>query len=117
MPYVTEQLKVSKHGVKARINVLSGKEGEFYVSISPSLNVSGYGSTKKEAHESFKHNLDLFAESLLKLKLSQLKAELKKLGWEPKKYARKQYSKAFVDADGVLQNLEGAKVTPLETAA
>lgn len=117
MPYVTEQLKVSKHEVKARINVLTGKEGDIWVCYSSSLNTSGYGDTKKEAEESFRHNLEVFCEYLLKLKASQQLKELRSLGWESKKYARKQFSKAYVDENGELQNLTNARVQALETTA
>jgi len=36
------------------------KEGEHYVMIAPSINVSGYGYTEKEANESFNFNMGLF---------------------------------------------------------
>lgn len=117
MPYVTEQLKVSKHEVKARINVLTGQEGDTWVCYCSSLNTSGYGETKKEAEESFRHNLEVFCEYLLKLKVEQQYQELRSLGWESKKYARKQFSKAYVDENGELQNLTNAKVKALETIA
>lgn len=117
MPYDTEQLKVTKHSIKARINILTGKEGEFYVAYSPSLNVSGYGETEKDATDSFLHNFEVFAQSLLDLKVDKQKTELQTLGWKRKKYATKQYSKAYVDENGELRNLQNAKVRPLETAA
>ena len=117
MPYITEQLKVSNHQVKARINVLTGKEGDIWVCYSSSLNTSGYGDSKKEAEESFRHNLEVFCEYLLKLKPSLQQKELRSLGWESKKYAKKQFSKAYVDENGELQNLTNAKVQALETTA
>ena len=118
LPYVTEQLKVSKAVVKARINVLSGKESnDIWICYSSALNVSGYGETKKEAEESFLHNFELFAESLLKLKGEQQRKELRNLGWERQKYARKQFSKTYVDENGEIKNLKHSKLLPLETAA
>lgn len=117
MPYETEQLKVSKHQVRARINVLTGKEGDTWICYSSSLNTSGYGDTKKEAEESFRHNLEVFCEYLLKLKAPLQQKELRSLGWESKKYARKQFSKAYVDENGELQNLTNARVQALETTA
>jgi hypothetical protein len=117
LPYITEQLKVSKHEVRARINVLTGQEGDIWVCYSSSLNTSGYGATKKEAEESFQHNLEVFCEYLLKLKSSQQQTELRNLGWDRKIYARKQFSKAYVDENGDLQNLTNTSVQALETTA
>jgi len=117
LPYVTEQLKVSKREVIARINVITGKEGSVWVCFSPSLNTSGYGDTKKEALESFQHNLEVFCEYLLKLKTSQQQKELRNLGWKRKIYAKKQFSKAYVDENGDLQNLTNTTVQALETTA
>jgi len=117
MPYVTEQLKVSKNEITIRINVLSGEEGDYSICYSPSLEVSGYGKTKKEAQESFDLNMSVFCEDVLKLKTIQQHALLRDLGWESKKYARKQFSKAYVDENGVLQNLKNGKLQALQAVA
>jgi hypothetical protein len=114
LPYITEQLKVSKSSLTARINVLTGKEGDTWICYSSALNVSGYGDTKKEAEESFNLNIHVFCEDLLKLKVPQQQLYLKELGWERKKFAKKQFSKAYVDENGVLQNLTNVKLQSLE---
>ena len=40
---------------------------------------------------------------------------LKNLGWNNKFYAKRQYSKAFVDENGDLQGLESAQINSLQT--
>ena len=115
-PYETEQLKVSSSELKVRINVLSGQQDEFFVCLSPSLNVSGYGSTKKEAQISFEENIKIFILDFLKLPVASRTKELRKMGWKQQKIFKKQFSKAFVDQDGVLQNLKNPHITSLETA-
>ena len=99
-----ENLKVSPTGLIGRLNAFSGEQGEFWVSIIPSLNVSGYGKTEDEANESLKENLQVFCEDLFSINEVQRKMELTKLGWEPNKFFKKKYSKAYVDENGVLQN-------------
>lgn len=114
-PYKVEEIKMTKDSFLVKLNVITGEEGEFWVCISPSLNVSGYGKTKKEAQESFQHNIDTFWEELKKLKMDRRHLMLKELGWKNKLYAKKQYSKAFVDENGVLQDLKSAEINSLET--
>ncbi|MEZ4801625.1 MAG: hypothetical protein R2797_02550 [Gelidibacter sp.] len=116
-PYTIEQLKMSKDSFMVKINVITGQEGDFWISISPSLNVSGYGDTKEEAQESFKHHMNTFWEELKKLKMEERHLMLRNLGWNNKFYAKKQYSKAFVDENGVLQDLQSVEINSLETAA
>lgn len=116
-PYDVEQLKVAKGAISVRVNVVTGKEGEFWVCISPSINVSGYGKNIEEAKTSFNENIDTFCEDLNSLPIVQKRIILKEMGWEQRKYLKKQFSKAFVDEDGILQNLEHPKLLSLETIA
>lgn len=116
-PFDIEEIKMSRDTFVVRINVITGEEGDFWVSISPSLNVSGYGETKEEAQESFHHHMQMFWEELKALKMDKRHLMLKNLGWDNKFYAKKQYSKAFVDENGVLQDLKFAEINSLVTEA
>jgi hypothetical protein len=116
-PFGIEQLKMSKDSFMVKINVITGQEGDFWISISPSLNVSGYGNSKEEAQESYHHHMNAFWDELKKLKMDQRHLMLKELGWTNKFYAKRQYSKAFVDDNGVLQDLQSAEINSMETAA
>lgn len=100
----TELLKVSSNALIGKLAAYSGEQGEFWVSIVPSLNVSGYGETEDEANDSLKENLQVFCEDLFVISESQRKKELKKLGWEASKFFEKRFSKIYVDENGVLQN-------------
>tara|TARA_R110002072_G_scaffold262818_3_gene421693 strand:+ start:2816 stop:3208 length:393 start_codon:yes stop_codon:yes gene_type:complete len=117
LPYVTEQLKVSKSAIMARVNIITGKEDDIWVFYSPSLEVSGYGKTKSIAEKSFNHNMKQFCDDLHELKQSEQRKVLRQLGWRQQKYATKQFSKAYVDNDGILQNLEHAELQSLQTVA
>ena len=102
--FKVENIKLSPTELVGKLNTLTGEQGEYWVSIVPSLNVSGYGKTEDEANESLKENLHLFCEDLFALPKYQRTAELRKLGWAPNKIFKKKYSKAYVDENGVLQN-------------
>ena len=116
-PFEIEEIKISKNRLRLKINVITGKEGEFWVCIAPSINTSGYGKTRLEAEESFDVNAEIFKESLFELRLEERIIELKNLGWNQKPYLKRQMSKAFVDTDGILQNLKNVTFSSLESAA
>lgn len=116
-PYEVEQMKITKNAISTRVNVASGKDGDFWVCISPSLNVSGYGETLQEAQISFKENMKTFYLDILSLSVKERSNVLAEMGWQQQKFFKKQYSKAFVDQEGILQNLEEPKLVSLETIA
>ena len=101
-----EKLTLKPHGIKGHFNLFTGKSGEYWVSIVPALNTSGYGKTEEEAQSDLKYNLNLFCKDLFSLKPEQRIAELKKMGWHNDKLFRKQFSSAFVDENGVLQHFD-----------
>ncbi len=90
--------------------VISGKDGEHFVSIVPSLMISGYGSTEKEAMDSLDENMETFCEDFMKLNNEQRKSELTKLGFSQVPYHTKNFSKLYVDENGLLQGLENVTI-------
>jgi predicted RNase H-like HicB family nuclease len=116
-PYETEQLKIAKRGGKLRVNVATGKQGNFWVCISPSLNVSSYGKTLDEAKQGFVENILTFVEDLLDLDIGIRNKVLREMGWNKTKIVRRQFSKVFIDENGVLQGLENPQLLSLETEA
>ena len=114
---VTEMIRINKSKVSIKTVRLGGKEGDFHVFMSESLNVSGYGRTKEEADESFRENMKLFCIDLLELTNEQRENELRKLGFQQQKFHNKNFSKTYVDGTGELQGFEEGTVerTILET--
>ena len=106
-----EFLRINKKGVALGVKTFSGKEGDFYLMYSPSLNLSGYGDTLEEAEESFSLSLDLFCESIHAMNLIQRGQTLMMLGWSKVPLKNKNYSKSYIDQDGVLQNFDEGTVT------
>ena len=77
-----EKLVFKRRGIEGNFISFTGRDGDFWVSIVPSLNVSGYGKTEEEAMEDLKYNLRVFFEDLLNLNPEQRIAELQRMGWQ-----------------------------------
>jgi predicted RNase H-like HicB family nuclease len=60
------RIKTDKQGLDLNVEVLLFKEGEHWISFAPSLKLSSFGDTEKEARVNFKEALDLFMEHTLK---------------------------------------------------
>lgn len=103
---IKETVRIKGNTLSIKILSATGKEGEHFVTVSPALLVSGYGATEEEAKKSFEENLRLFCEDFLKLNPTQREAELFKLGFAKVKFHNKDYSKSYVDENGVLQGFE-----------
>lgn len=101
-----DEIRVNRDGVSGRIciNEFQDKDTLQYVYYCPSFEVSGYGETKELAFEMVESSIEDFFEYLLGLSLHKREAELAKLGWKKQSIFNKRYSKAFVDANGELQN-------------
>ena len=90
--------------------VISGKDGEYFVSIVPCLMISGYGSTEQEAMDSLDENMETFCEDFMRLTQDKRKLELIKLGFSQVSYHTKNFSKLYVDENGLLQGLENVTI-------
>jgi hypothetical protein len=103
---IIETVRVKENTISIKAIVATGKEGNHFIAISPSILVSGYGNSKEDAQQSFQENLELFCQDLMKLSNEQREIELKKLGFAKVKFHNKNYSKSYVDENGVLQGFE-----------
>jgi hypothetical protein len=101
-----EIVRFNKNSIHIKVMAFTGKEGDFYVTISPTLNVSGYGKTKDESKDSFHENMKLFCSDIRALPKKQIEVELRKLGFKQERLQHKNYSKLYVDENGALQNFE-----------
>lgn len=115
-PYEVEQIKVDSKGIQGiRINVIVGQDNDgYFICQSPSLQVSGYGDNETEARKSFDENIRLFQEDMAALSNKKRLEYLHSLGWIKHKLFNKQYSKVFVDAEGILQGLNEPQVNAVE---
>lgn len=105
-----DTIRIKGGDLTLEATVVSGKEGEHFISIIPSLMISGYGSTEQEAIDSLDENVETFCEDFMKLNAEQKKTELVKLGFSQVPYHSKNFSKLFVDENGLLQGLENVTI-------
>lgn len=101
-----ETIRVKGRKMNVKIVIASGKQGDFYVAIAPSIMVSGYGDTEEEAQISFDENMEVFCEDMMSLNLDEREAEFRRLGFAKERYHNKNFSKYYVDENGVLQGIE-----------
>lgn len=80
------------------------KETKQHIFFLPSLQVSGYGKTAEKAVEMAKFHIHDYFTHLATLQPKAIKAELSALGWK-KGMFNKDFSKVYVDGNGILQNL------------
>lgn len=64
---LVDTIRINKNKISIKAVIASGKEGEFFVVLSPSLDVSGYGKTKNMAQNLLKKTLRLSAMTYLDL--------------------------------------------------
>ena len=72
-------IKKTAKSVEVQVDVVLIKDGEYYVALCPSLNVSSYGQTQVEAKEAFNEALKIFISETDKK--GNLEKELLKNGW------------------------------------
>ena len=77
----------------------------------PSIDVSGYGETFEKAKEMLRFAVNDFFEFVVNLKPSEVKIELAKYGWKQRIFQHKQFSKAYINGDGELENLNAEEGT------
>ncbi|MBL0912673.1 MAG: hypothetical protein IBJ09_09900 [Bacteroidia bacterium] len=114
---IVEHIRIKARSVTVNILTASGKEGDHYIVIAPSILVSGYGDTPEEAEESFRHNIDVFCHDLAKEDPEERSKYLISLGFKAEKFQTRNYSKVYVDKDGVLRGFEPSSIVPQELEA
>lgn len=96
----------NKRKIQAGLSVYRyiDKDTKQVVVYIPALEITGYGETKKKAEEMLNFSVGNMFDYLINLSAKDLKAELLSLGWKQDAFRNKEYSKAFVDANGELKN-------------
>ena len=89
---------------RTRIIIFTDKDTKQHIAYSPSLDLSGYGETEQKAIEMLKFNMGQFFEHLYHLPTTLAERELRALGWKRDRFFSKEFSKARVDVNGVLQD-------------
>lgn len=103
---IQEFIRLKDGKIEVGTMVFVGKDGDFFVQVSPGTNVSGYGHTETEADESFKENMTTFLEDLINLPKDKAEKELVKMGYIKEASEKKNFNKLYVDENGILQEMD-----------
>ncbi|MBX9784003.1 MAG: hypothetical protein K2X48_12005 [Chitinophagaceae bacterium] len=101
------RVNLKKAKIDSHIHVFrfKDKDTKQIVYYAPSVELSGYGATDKKAQQMFFISVEDFYSSLALLSPKKLQSELQKFGWRKNKVQTKEYSPAYVDLHGQIQNL------------
>jgi hypothetical protein len=104
-----EQLHINypKKAVKGVFGAVKfiDKDTRQHVIYMQSLEISGYGETPEKAFKMLRFSLDDFFNHLFSLPLNTTTNILANLGWEKNYFFHKEFSRAYMDSSGELQNL------------
>lgn len=110
----TLHIKSSKGvtSIRSHINIVryQDKDSGQWVFYAPSFELSGYGENQDKALQMIKEAFGDFLDYMSKLSAAKMQAELTKLGWKKNKLWNKDYSRAYVNGEGELQNFNADKV-------
>ncbi len=107
IPSGRDELRFASHGITGNINFHKFNDADTgqFVFYSPSLELSGYGETEEKALEMIKSAITDYFTMLYEISPKKRDIELRTLGWNKAWLRNKDFSKAFVDGDGALQNM------------
>lgn len=97
-----DTVRIKNNMLYLSVNVFSGKQGDYHILYCPSLNISGYGNTEKEAEDFLHVEMETFSEDVLGMSSEEKENFLLSLGFKREKFRKKNFSKAYVDQDGKL---------------
>jgi hypothetical protein len=101
-----ENIKINwkKGRIHGSLCVFDFMDNGHHIAYMPSLNLTGYGDTKEEAHSLLMdYVLNDYLIGLFTLPQSKIIDELKKSGWDNSLFFTKDFSKSHVDGEGVLR--------------
>lgn len=105
---IEETLRINRSAknIKGRLAAFSWIDADTnqHVVYIPSLEITGYGENRNKAVEMLDFSVKEYLTSLIRLPKGQLEEELFKLNFKKNKFFNKEFSKAYVDLAGELQN-------------
>ncbi len=85
---------------------LISKEDKDVILYIPTLKIFGKANTLELAKDNLDAAANKFLRKLLKLSWPKVAMELKNLGWEQNKYKKKNFSKVYIDKNGILRDFD-----------
>lgn len=111
----TIQIQYGKNqkSLNGKVKAIEFKNDGYYVVYLPSLKISSYGKTSKEA-EAMMRDIVIkdFCETLMEQKLNKVLADLHSLGFQKRGFFETEMAKsAHVDKEGILKDFHLAENT------
>jgi len=108
----------NKNGVtsiECNVNVINfiDPETKYKMAYIPSLEISGYGDTSKEATEMVFQTLEYYFKNLLSLSKKEVENEFVKYGWRKKQLKKKEY----ISTIDIKEVLVGAGIKDYDTSS
>lgn len=103
-------LRIKTGKIEAKLNILTGKQGVHFLTYCPSLRISGYGNTEKEAVDFIKEEMEVFCEDLFSMNNTEREKFILSLGFTREKFHNKNFSKTYIDENGRLQDFDEGTV-------
>jgi hypothetical protein len=104
-----ENIRIDKNrrhiSLKVTMYRLIDTDTKQWVNYVPALDLTSYGATQEKATVMLNSSIDDLFEYLIDLSPKQLNTELSKLGWKQHHFRNKEYSKAYIDINGELKDL------------
>ena len=101
-----DKLRIKGANLQLSLNVAAGKQGDYFLYFCPALNISGYGKTDAEAESFIKVEMLTFCEDIMGMPSNERDNYLMSLGFKKERFHNKNFSKAYIDADGRLQDFD-----------
>jgi hypothetical protein len=100
------RLRIANSKVTGSIAVFKfiDKDTRQMVLYVPCLEVTSYGANEDKAWEMLKFSIDDYFEHLISLPRKKREVELNELGWTQDLFRNKEFSKAYININGELQN-------------
>ncbi|MDM1345728.1 hypothetical protein [Myroides marinus] len=115
---ITESIRLKSNKVtKIKAIVGIGRDGDYYIAVSPAFLIAGYGKTEEEAINDFDSNIKTFVFDLNAMSNTRRESYLISLGFVKERFATKNFSKAYVDSEGILNDLEKPRIAEREYEA
>jgi len=99
-------IRINKNRITAELSMLKfiDKDTKQYVFVLPAFDISGYGETEEKALEMLKFVLNEVNNQIITSSQKDRTTFFEGLGWKHAIFKNKEFSKAYIDIDGNLQN-------------
>lgn len=104
--FPSQILTLAEDEIEGILIVYTGQQGDYTLSIIPSLNVSGYGINEEDSVNALKENLETLFEDLFGVSEIEREEELSRMGWNPQPSLSQRITWLHFEAKAISQNFD-----------